>query len=71
MTPICACCQAAPEHTLTDAHGRVWRFEQHRMFGPLILRADGEPAARQPGSRSAFWPAWKAWRTQQSKPCRQ
>ncbi|RQO57983.1 hypothetical protein DBR47_14420 [Paucibacter sp. KBW04] len=65
MKPICSCCSPALEHTITDARGRTWRFEQHRMFGPLILRADGEPAARQPGSRSTFWAAWEQWREQQ------
>lgn len=65
MTPICSCCAASPEHTITDARGRSWRFEQTRMFGPVVLRADGNPKSRQPGSRSAFWAAWEAWREAQ------
>ena len=26
------------------------------------LRADGQPRERQPGPRSAFWPAFEKWR---------
>ncbi|MCZ8076023.1 MAG: hypothetical protein O9341_18040 [Paucibacter sp.] len=52
---------AAADHTVTDATGRTWTFEQHPMFGPVILRKDGNPKSRQPGSRSPFWPAWEAW----------
>lgn len=53
---------SGPEHTVTDATGRTWRFEQHHYCGPIVLRQDGEPKARQPGSRSPFWPAYEAWR---------
>ena len=66
MTPICGCCTSAPEVTVFDARGRKWTFENTRMFGPIVLRADGEPAARQPGSRSAFWPAWEKWRAERT-----
>lgn len=48
-------------HTVTDIDGRAWLFESHRMFGPIVLRKDGQPKSRQPGSRSTFWPAWDAW----------
>lgn len=68
MTPICACCAAAPEHTITDERGKRWRFEQTRMFGPILLRSDGEPAARQPGPRSPFWAAYQRWQDQQQRP---
>jgi len=68
MMPCCIKCSrlvsltlAAPEHSVTDATGQAWIFEQHPMFGPIILRKDGNPKARQPGSRSKFWPAWQAW----------
>lgn len=52
---------AAPDYTVTDTAGNIWSFEQHPMFGPIVLRKDGGPKARQPGSRSKFWPAWYAW----------
>ena len=57
---------AAPLHTITDVDGRPWLFENHPRFGPIVLRKDGNPKARQPGSRSKFWPAWEAWRNQQA-----
>jgi len=49
------------DHTVTDDRGRVWDFEQHPWCGPIVLRRDGNPKARQPGSRSRFWPAYEAW----------
>lgn len=52
---------SGPEHTIIDAAGRAWRFEQHHYIGPIVLRQDGEPKDRQPGSRSPFWPAYYAW----------
>lgn len=64
---LCACCTNVPEHVITDSQGRKWRFEQTRMFGPIVLRADGEPKVRQPGSRSAFWDAYDAWRKQHGR----
>lgn len=48
-------------HAIHDAAGRRWIFEQHHYCGPIVLRKDGEPKARQPGSRSPFWPAYEAW----------
>lgn len=50
-----------PDHTVTDNSGRAWTFEQHPWCGPIVLRRDGQPKARQPGSRSRFWPAYEAW----------
>jgi len=68
MTGMCCVhCQgvsislAGPEHVITDSRGRTWRFEDHHYCGPIVLRNDGEPKARQPGSRSTFWPAYEAW----------
>lgn len=55
----CAGCVA--EHVITDAHGRPWRFEMHHFCGPIVLRRNGQPKTAQPGSRSAFWPAFDAW----------
>lgn len=51
-----------PDRTITDAAGKRWKFEDHPRFGPIVLSRSGDPASVQPGSRSAFWPAWTAWR---------
>ena len=53
---------AAPEHVITDVAGRQWRFEQHHFCGPIVLRQDGQPKVRQPGSRSRFWAAYETWK---------
>lgn len=50
------------DHMITDVQGKPWTFENHPHFGPIVLRKDGNPKARQPGSRSRFWPAYEAWR---------
>ena len=52
---------SGPEHVISDAKGRPWRFELHHYCGPIVLRQNGEPKARQPGSRSPFWAAYEAW----------
>ena len=44
-----------------DSRGNRWTFDMHPYLGPLVLRSDGEPRVKQPGSRSAFWPAFMAW----------
>lgn len=49
------------DHTIVDEAGGSWTFEMHPYCGPMVLRKDGEPKARQPGSRSAFWPAFERW----------
>ena len=41
--------------------GKSWRFEDSDRFGPHLVRKDGEIAARQPGERSPFWDAHRAW----------
>ncbi len=56
-----ACAEGRPEHVITDAAGRQWRFELHNFCGPIVLRQDGQPKAAQPGSRSPFWAAFDAW----------
>lgn len=63
MTPLCcaACTEGGQEHVVTDVHGQPWRFEMHHFCGPIVLRKDGQPKERQPGSRSPFWPAFDAW----------
>lgn len=49
------------DHLIEGADGRRWYFEMHLQFGPMLLRANGDPKTRQPGSRSPFWPAFEAW----------
>lgn len=49
------------DHTITDDDGRSWTFEMHHYAGPIVLRSDGNPKSRQPGERSAFWPAFNRW----------
>jgi hypothetical protein len=49
------------DHTVRDRNGKWWRFEMHPYCGPIVLRADGEPAAQQPGSHSPFWVAFNRW----------
>lgn len=69
MTRLCCtACQGlslttgGTDHTITDNLGWAWTFEDHPYCGPVILSRDGNPKARQPGSRSRFWPAYEAWR---------
>lgn len=50
-------------HEFTHA-GKTWRFEAPYMGPPVLLRADDEPCARQPGRRSPFWAAFEAWERQ-------
>lgn len=49
------------DHVITDDKGRQWTFEMHPWCGPIVLRRDGNPKARQPGSRSPFWGAFNPW----------
>jgi hypothetical protein len=59
---MCLLCSAdAREHEAVDDRGKVWRFEMHHFCGPIVLRKDGDPVARQPGDRSAFWQAFDRW----------
>ena len=43
---------------------RVWRWEFDRRFGPIFVRADGEPTKRRP--TAAVWAAFDAWLETQS-----
>lgn len=49
------------DHVVIDARGRRWTFEFHPYCGPIVLKANGDPASRQPSSRSPFWPPFEAW----------
>jgi uncharacterized protein RhaS with RHS repeats len=61
----CAACKGfslgGRVHTVTDPAGRAWTFEDHPRLGPIILRKDGNPMARQPGDHSTFWAALQGW----------
>lgn len=61
---MCSCCgqSSAGVHTITDASGRAWTFENTRMFGPFVLGKNGDPLKRQPGRRSRFWAAYDEWK---------
>lgn len=42
--------------------GRSWRFEFSEMFGPLLLTAEGDVAARQPDQPNhPFWEPFNLW----------
>ena len=53
-----------PDRIITDSAGRTRRFEDHPHLGPIVLNQRGDEHRAQPGSRSAFWPAWQAWMDQ-------
>jgi hypothetical protein len=44
-----------------DRLGRTVRFEFSEQFGPLFLRANGEPLQKQPHPRSAAWAVFEEW----------
>jgi hypothetical protein len=55
-------CLGGPDHEVTDARGKVWRFEFHEYLGPTVLRKDGSPYKRiGPPEGSSFWPAFEKW----------
>lgn len=60
----CVCC-AGEEHEIV-VEGRPVRFEFSERFGPLVLRTDSMPRARQPGPRSKFWPVFECWLEERS-----
>jgi hypothetical protein len=41
--------------------GREYRLEWHPFCGPVRLKKNGEPYARQPGERHPFWAGIQAW----------
>jgi hypothetical protein len=43
-------------------------FEFNRRIGPVLLRRDGEPYARQPGEKHPFWKAFDEWHAANVKP---
>lgn len=56
-----------PEFRLTLPGGAVYRFDWHRYLGPIFVRTDGEPLARQPSARNPMWKAFAAWDRQGRK----
>jgi hypothetical protein len=45
-----------------DAQGKTFRFEDSDMFGPSLVRKNGDIAANPwPSERSPFWRAHWAW----------
>lgn len=44
--------------------GRMWRFEDHPNFGPMLLNRFDDPLDTQPNEKSPFWWAWEHWRDQ-------
>lgn len=45
--------------------GKVYLFEMHPYCGPVLLRQDGEPRARQfTSSNKPFWDAVTLWAQQ-------
>ena len=61
-------------HSLTfgegrDTGGRLWKWEFNPWFGPLFLRADGEPLKRQPiAENHPAWAPFEAWQKRHEKP---
>lgn len=54
---LCGCCGRRETGEGRDRNGKLWRWEFSPYFGPLFLRADGEPLARQPIAETH--PAWE------------
>lgn len=50
-----------------EAAGKSWRFEDSDRFGPYIINRRGDITNSQPGPRSPFWHAHRAWREQGRK----
>lgn len=53
-----------PTRAIEDLRGKVWLFEDHPNFGPIVLKPNEDPATDQPGEGSYFWPAHEAWAKQ-------
>jgi hypothetical protein len=43
------------------AGGKLYRFEDSDMFGPIMIKKDGDPKKWQPGQYHPFWDAHRAW----------
>lgn len=42
-------------------NGKEWTWEFSSQLGPWFLGKDGEPLAKQPGSRHHVWRAFEDW----------
>ena len=60
-------CTCTPDYVITDETGKEWRFEMNRYSGPVVVGMRGDPLSEQPGQRSAFWPAFRAWQETMEK----
>lgn len=40
---------------------RRYRWEFHAYCGPIFVRADGEPLAKQPGEGHRVWAKFEEW----------
>lgn len=58
-----------PDRRIVALDGRVYTFEDHPYCGPAVLGKRGDILENQPGPRSKFWPAVKAWRAQGRRLC--
>ena len=57
---------AGPERMIIDAKNRLWRFEDHRYCGPIVIDKNGDPK-EQPHESSPFWDAVTHWYQQGKK----
>ena len=58
---------AGPFHKIIDTSGKEWLFEMHNYCGPIALKKDGDPRAKQPSEKSKFWIAVTLWAQQGKK----
>jgi len=63
----CGECSHASFNGSAVVAGRKWRWEFLPRFGPLYLRADGEPMKRQPGEKHPVWDSFQKWFTKWDK----
>jgi hypothetical protein len=48
-----------------------WRFEMHRVCGPVVVDSKGEPKEPQPREGSGFWEAVSRWAQQGERATRE
>ena len=46
------------------AGGKLYCFEDSDMFGPILIKKNGDPKKWQPGQYHPFWDAHMAWSKQ-------
>lgn len=50
-----------PIFDMPGADGKRYRFEDHRIFGPIRLNRDDDPAHHNFGQRHPFWSLYERW----------